>query len=88
VLGFVAFISMTAMHEAGALRRKNPLQVSLMSNRWSVISPYHALGEVQSWVFGIEKDFSNVAPEVCAMSTVTLVSLFILMRRVSAPMRV
>jgi ABC-2 type transport system permease protein len=85
VLGFVAFMSMTAMNEARPFRRRNPL---LVSNKWSLLSPYHMLGEVQTWVFGIEKEFANVAPEACLLSVVTLVSMAVLLRRVSAPMRV
>jgi ABC-type transport system involved in multi-copper enzyme maturation permease subunit len=85
VLGFVAFISMTAMNETRVLRGRNPL---LISNKWSMLSPYHTLGEVQTWVFGIEKDFANVAPEACLLSVVTLVSMAVLLRKVAAPMRV
>jgi ABC-2 type transport system permease protein len=85
VLGFVAFMSMTAMHETRRLHGRNPL---LISNKWSIVSPYHTLGEVQTWVFGIEKDFANVAPEACLLSVVTLVSMAVLLRKVAAPMRV
>ncbi len=85
VLGFVAFVSMTAMHESRAFHRRNPL---LVSNKWSLLSPYHTLGEVQTWVFGIEKDFKNVAPEACLLSVVTLISMAVLLRKVAAPMRV
>ena len=85
VLGFVAFMSMTAMNETRAFRGRNPL---LISNKWSLLSPYHTLGEIQTWVFGIEKDFTNVAPEAFLLSTVTLVSMAILLRKVAAPMRV
>jgi ABC-type transport system involved in multi-copper enzyme maturation permease subunit len=85
VLGFVAFMSMTAMHETRRLHGRNPL---LISNKWSLLSPYHTLGEIQTWVFGIEKDFSKVAPAAFLMSLVTLVSMAILLRKVSSPMRV
>ncbi len=84
VLGFVAFMSMTAMDETRGFRRRNPL---LISNKWSIVSPYHTLGEVQTWVFGIEKDFQNIAPEAFLLSTVTLLSMGILLYKVSAPMR-
>jgi ABC-type transport system involved in multi-copper enzyme maturation permease subunit len=85
VLGFVAFMSMMAMNEKSALRGRNPL---LISNKWSLLSPYHTLGEMQTWVFGIEKDFTNVAAEACLLSVVTLISMAILLRKVAAPMRV
>ncbi|WP_145026682.1 ABC transporter permease subunit [Caulifigura coniformis] len=85
VLGFVAFVSMTAMNETRMLRGRNPL---LISNKWSLLSPYHTLGEVQTWVFGIEKDFANVAAEACLLSVVTFFSMIVLLRKVAAPMRV
>jgi ABC-2 type transport system permease protein len=85
VLGFVAFMSMTAMNETRACRGRNPL---LISNKWSLLSPYHTLGEIQTWVFGIEKDFTNVAPEAFLLSVVTLISMAILLRKVASPMRV
>ena len=86
VLGFFAFTAMTAMSDSAQFERgENPWT---MSNKWSFLSPYHSLGEVESWIFGIQKDFNQVAPEAFMLSTVTLISLAILLRRVDAPMRV
>ena len=84
-IGFVAFVVLTAMQETRGFRNGGPL---FTTNKWSLISPYHMLGEVQTWVFGIEPDFAKVAPQACLLSIVTLVSMAVLMRKVAAPMRV
>ena len=44
--------------------------------------------EVQKWVFGLKASFADVLPEASLISVVTLVAVVVLMRRVSAPMRV
>jgi hypothetical protein len=86
VLGGAAFLAMTAMMEATVIRPDdNPL---LLRSSWTILSPYHALGEVESWIFGMRKNFDDVAPEAMALSIVTLVSMGILLRKVSSPMRV
>lgn len=86
VLGFFAFFAMRAISDVNNFERRNTSWTT--SHKWSFLSPYHALGEVETWVFGIEKDFSQVAPEAFMLSTVTLLSMMILLRRVDAPMRV
>ena len=85
-LGFAAFGAMTAMTEASSMSpTDNPL---LFRNTWTILSPYHVLGEVESWIFGMRKNFDDVAPEAMVLSVVTLVSTGILLRKVSSPMRV
>jgi ABC-2 type transport system permease protein len=54
---------------------------------WSMLSLYNNLGEVQSWIFGF-KDFSQVSRGIVALGFITVFSLVILYRRVSAPIRV
>jgi hypothetical protein len=55
--------------------------------KWSVLSLYNNLGDVQSWIFGFS-DFGEVLPEFLALSLLSLVSLIILYRRISAPIRI
>lgn len=86
VLGLAAFWSITAMIETAAFAPgENPF---LMRNSWSILSPYHVLGEVETWIFGLKKNFDDIAPEAMVLSIVTLVSMGILLRKVSSPMRV
>lgn len=59
-----------------------------LGERWKLISLYHTLVEVESWVFGIEVSFSDVLPSAMLLVVITVVSLTVLFRRVSAPMRI
>jgi hypothetical protein len=59
-----------------------------VTDRWILLSPYATLGEVQKWVFGLKPGFADVLPEAVAISLVTVATTIVLLRRVSAPMRV
>ncbi len=54
---------------------------------WTHVSLYHTLGRVQSWVFGFA-DFGDVLISALILIGVTVIALAILLRRISAPMRV
>ncbi len=54
---------------------------------WSMLSLYNNLGEIQSWIFGFE-ELENVSKGILALLIITVVSLVVLYRRVSAPIRV
>lgn len=56
-------------------------------SNWTHLSLYHTLGRVQRWVFGFAK-FEDVATSAAILFIVTLVSLSVLYRKISAPMRV
>ncbi|MBX3442477.1 MAG: ABC transporter permease subunit [Planctomyces sp.] len=86
VLGWFAFMAMTAMTEQAAYMQGQSEVVR--SGKWSLLSPYHALGDVETWVFGLESNFGRVAPQALMLSLVTLISMGVLLRRVVAPMRV
>ena len=55
--------------------------------RWTLVSPYETLGQLQAWVFGLKPDFQTVATEAAVVGGVTLVATAVLLRRVSAPLR-
>ena len=59
----------------------------LVSQRWSSLSLYNNLGDVQSWVFGFE-DFSQIYVSALILAGATIFSLVVLFYRVSAPIRV
>ena len=61
------------------------LNSSLVRN-WSVLSLYNNLGDIQSWIFGFAK-FSDVWRGVLSLVAISLISMIILYRRVSAPIR-
>ena len=53
-----------------------------------LFSLYHTLGKVQSWVFGLETGPSEILPAGALLIGLTVVSLMVLFRRISSPMRV
>jgi hypothetical protein len=61
-----------------------------MSKYWTLLSLYHTMGEVQHWIFGLQKDTGTLGAGLAGIELValTVVSWLILYRRVSAPMRV
>ncbi|MBI3861817.1 MAG: hypothetical protein HY290_07965 [Planctomycetia bacterium] len=61
--------------------------VAAAESSWTHVSLYHTLGRVQNWVFGFS-DFSEVMTSTAILVGVTVVSLAILYRRISAPMRI
>ncbi len=88
-LGHVAWL-MIVMVEAKRMGTEPFNRAVLESDvvsEWSVISLYNNLGSVQSWIFGFDS-ISNVWPALASLALVTLLSLFVLYRRVSAPIRV
>ncbi|MEZ6096334.1 MAG: hypothetical protein R3C03_19250 [Pirellulaceae bacterium] len=50
--------------------------------RFSIISLYNNLGNVQSWIFGME-EWSVALPSLIVLAAVTVVSLVILFRQIS-----
>jgi len=59
----------------------------VISKRWSSLSLYNNLGDVQAWIFGFE-DFSQIYVSALVLVGVTVFSLVVLYYRVSAPIRV
>ncbi|MEI6241163.1 MAG: hypothetical protein WCR51_12300 [Planctomycetia bacterium] len=57
-------------------------------DRWAWMSPYHAVGVVQAWIFGIENRPRAVVPPAAALATIAIVSSAVLAWRVAAPARV
>ncbi len=62
------------------------LNSSLVQN-WSVLSLYNNLGDIQSWIFGFG-EFADVWRGILALAILTVFSLIILYRRVSAPIQI
>ena len=57
-------------------------------DRWAWLSPYHALGVVQAWIFGIETRPQAVVPSLLSLAIVVLVAAIVLVNRIDAPTRV
>jgi len=56
-------------------------------DRWAWLSPYHAVGVVQAWIFGIETRPRAVLPAVVSLAAVSLTAVGVLAWRVGAPAR-
>jgi hypothetical protein len=52
------------------------LEVIDFQSRWEILSPYHLLGRVQQWVFGMYPEERAIWPYLLVLSTVTLVSMW------------
>jgi hypothetical protein len=59
-----------------------------LGRQWSMISLYHVLGHVQTWVFGLSTDLDEVTSSATLLLVVTVLPLIVLLARVAAPMRV
>ncbi len=79
VVGFVAWGFVSSI--------RFPTNQSFEGHRYEeLFSLHHTLGAVQRWVFGLE-DFQDIKYFALSLLLITVVSLAILIRRVSAPMR-
>ena len=57
------------------------------SYAWTHVSLIHMLWNVQGWVFGLD-DWGNVWGSVVLLGVLTVFSMIVMVRRVSAPIRV
>lgn len=68
--------------------------VEQASDHWTMLSFYHTLGKVQSVIFeipvaaGRELNTADAVPSAILLATITVVSLIVVYRRVSSPMRI
>jgi hypothetical protein len=77
ILGWAAYASLS--------------NLSLLENDgpdWSIVSPYHVLGRVQAWVFGLHDSVSDVWLPAALLIGVTVACVPVIYLRVAAPMRV
>ena len=85
ILGWVSFLVLTTRN---AFQPGRAPSVDFAARKqWSLVSPYETLGQLQSYVFGLQPGFSDVAAEAYLVIAVTLVATFVLLRRVTAPIR-
>lgn len=84
IMGHVTYSALVAIPTFEAAQD----QVAFAPGWRLLASPYQVLGVVQSYAFGFVSDPSVVLPSFVLLVAVSLVSLAILFRRVTAPMRV
>lgn len=64
------------------------LEALSLGRQWSMISLYHVLGRVETWVFGLSSNINEVTSAAALLLLVTILPLIVLLVRVAAPMRV
>ena len=89
ILGWFTYVAATASQamNAGQFRSREEQRALMEESAWTHLSLYHTLGRVQSWVFGFSK-LEDVVVSIAILTAITVISLAILFRRISAPMRV
>ncbi|WP_442506219.1 ABC transporter permease subunit [Novipirellula sp. SH528] len=50
-------------------------------DRWRLLSPYHTLGKVEAWVFGLDPTPASIVPSVIVLVTITVVGFWVVRRR-------
>ncbi len=84
IIGHVTYSSLIAWPRFEAAQRGETFEAG-----WQILtSPYQVLGVAQSYVFGFEDDPAMTQRSFMLLIAVSVVSLAILFRRVTAPMRV
>ena len=93
ILGWFTFVAATtaaALNSPGVDQTRRGIRearFALEESSWANLSLYHTLGRVQSWVFGFTP-FEDVLVPLGILVSITLLSLLVLLRKISAPMRV
>ncbi len=92
ILGWFTYAAAASAEAFEAFNAQQPMirsgqPIVLAQSSWTHVSLYHTLGRVQSWVFGFA-DFREVLVSTVILVAVTVIALSILLRRISAPMRV
>jgi hypothetical protein len=79
ILGAVVFTNLASI---SAFRDQN-----IQDSWWSSISLYHLLGSVQGWIFGFAESHRMIWAKITILIVITVLSLTVLYRKVSAPIR-
>ena len=90
-MGFVAYhfltITTAAMSGNGPPRPGRSME-GIDLDRWRLLSPYHTLGKVEAWVFGLDTTPASVAPAICVLVGITVAGFWIVRRRIIARLSV
>lgn len=94
-MGFVAYQFLTfttaAMSGKRPPRRRGPVnweEYGVDVDRWRLLSPYHTLGKVEAWVFGLDSTEASVIPAIGVLCAITAIGFWIVRRRIIARLSV
>lgn len=94
IMGFVAYQVLTLNDQ---LRNRpssrgpgstGPIEISVDLDRWRLLSPYHTLGKVEAWVFGLDPTDGSVLPAMALLTAITVIGVWIVRRRIVARLSV
>lgn len=94
-MGFVAYQILTyapyryrvARNRRGR-RQWDELIDQIDFDRWRLLSPYHTLGKVQSWIFDLDTTDGSVVPAIVLMVLITITGMLVVRRRINARLTV
>lgn len=72
----------------GSVAAPSTFQSGTVHSGWSLVSMYHLLGNVQTWIFGLPQDPWIAGASVIILGIITFICFAWLLKLVSAPMRV
>ena len=98
VMGYVSYMILTFARVRSASPGPRPRRrrgggpdweaMGVDLDRWRLLSPYHALGKVESWVFGLDPTEGSVYPSLLLLIVVTILTVAIIRRRIVARLNV
>jgi ABC-2 type transport system permease protein len=93
ILGFVAYQILTFMNfrpESVPRRQGEPdwQAMNIDFDRWRLLSPYHTLGKVEAWVFGLDPTAGSVWPAIGLLAAITVLGFWTVRRRIIARLSV
>ncbi len=96
IMGSVAYFIMTIVETARALQQQTNVPSeqariageTFAEGKWAWLSPMQTLGNLQSWVFGIEREFGSLTISFLAVGLISVICLLILRWRIVLPIRV
>lgn len=86
IIGWVTYSVLSAGEFADQMRsvRGSDEMPALMGfySRWEIVSPYHLLGRVQQWVFGLFPAERSILPSLGVLGGVTILSFSLVYRQI------
>ncbi|MEM9588690.1 MAG: ABC transporter permease subunit, partial [Planctomycetota bacterium] len=92
-MGFVAYQVLTSasVMMSGGPGRRGPRdweELGVDLDRWRLLSPYHTLGKVQSWVFGLDDSPASIVPAMLVLTAITAIGFWVVRSRIVARLSV
>lgn len=84
VMGYVAYQILTFAGSSPGSWDRRELDV----DRWRLLSPYHTLGKVESWVFGLDLSEGSAGPAVGLLVVITIAGMWVVQQRIRARLSV